>query len=435
VRDFLLRLLRLRDATAAERAATGWTAVFFFCVLCAYYLLRPLRDEVGSVFGKGNLLSLFTLTFVLITLLNTPYMLLANRLPPSRFIARVLHGFAASFVVLGAAIAWLPPLQQGVFGWDRPECLVGAFFYSWVTAFSVCGVVLVWVHAVDYFTTQQGKRLFGLVSVGGTIGAITASALAWFSSQLPLAGVIVAAALVLELGILAYRRSLLACEHMVGGSVQQAPRIASAGVFAGLKQLVESRYLLGIASFVLCSALVATSFYYVMNGLVEEQLPAGQQRRALFSMVNLLQNLGSLVIQVWVTRTALMRLGIAAVLCIMPLVSLLGLSLAAVLPVVGVMAGFEVLRRMMQFAFDKPGREVLFTPLDREAKYKSKAFIDTVVLRSGDLLGAFLNDALVERGFGYRTLALGSVPLVVGWAWLGIWLGRTCQRKERQPPS
>ena len=183
----------------------------------------------------------------------------------------------------------------------------------------------------------------------------------------------------------------------------------------------------------MCSALVATSFYYVMNGLVEEQLPEGGARRELFSLVNLLQNLGSLVIQVWVTRTALLRLGIAAVLCIMPLVSLLGLSLAAVLPVVGVMAGFEVLRRMMQFAFDKPGREVLFTPLDREAKYKSKAFIDTVVLRSGDLLGAFLNDALVERGFGYRALALGSAPLVVGWAWLGSWLGRACQRQERQP--
>ena len=189
----LLRLLRLHDATLVERKATLWTAAFFFCVLCSYYLLRPLREEIGTTFGKENLLLLFSLTFVFITVLNPLYMLLANRLPTSRFLPRVMRGFAGSFVVL-AIVSWLvPPLQQGVFSWTSPECLVAAFFYSWVTGFVVCGVALVWVHAVDFFTTQQGKRLFGLVSVGGTLGAIVASALAWLSAELPRWLVMVAA--------------------------------------------------------------------------------------------------------------------------------------------------------------------------------------------------------------------------------------------------
>ncbi|MEO6595014.1 MAG: hypothetical protein ABIP94_09715, partial [Planctomycetota bacterium] len=249
MRSQLLRLFRLHDATAVERSAVLWTAAFFFCVLCAYYLLRPLREEVATAFGKEHLVTLFSLTFVFITLLNPPYMLLANRLPTSRFLPRVLHGFAASFVVLAAVSAFVPKLQQGVFAWTDPECLVAAFFYSWVTAFVVCGVALVWVHAVDFFTTQQGKRLFGLVSVGGTLGAIVASSLAWVSSSVPRGWVILMAVVVLELSIVCYRRSLRACEAMRGGSVAAAP-VASSGVFEGLRLLVRSPYLLGLSAFV-----------------------------------------------------------------------------------------------------------------------------------------------------------------------------------------
>ncbi len=430
MRDSLLRLLRLHDATPVERAATLWTAAFFFCVLCAYYLLRPLREEIGTAVGKENLLTLFTLTFVFITLLNPPYMLLANRLPTSRFLPRVLHGFAASFVVLAIVSAIVPPLQQGVFVWTSPECLVGAFFYSWVTAFVVCGVALVWVHAVDFFTTQQGKRLFGLVSVGGTLGAIVASALAWVSASLPRAWVILVVVVVLEVAILCYRRSLRACRLMVGGDVDACPRVASSGVFRGLWLLVRSPYLLGISAFVMLAAVVATAFYYTLNDLAAAQISSPEERRGLFALINLFQNACSLVIQVWMTRLALVRFGVAVVLCIMPAVSLLGLSLAAVLPVVTVMAVFEVARRTLQFAFDKPAREVLFTPLGLEEKYKSKAFVDTAVLRCGDLVGAWLNDLLVRWHVSAAHVAMGALPFMVVWGGVGYWLGRRCQKQE-----
>ena len=435
MRDHLLRLLRLHDASPLERAATLWTAAFFFTVLCAYYLMRPLREEIGAAFGNENLLLLFVQTFALITLLNPVYMVLANRLPTSRFLPGVLHSFAASFVVLALVSGMLPPLQQGVLAWDSIESVVAAFVYSWVTAFVVCGVALVWVHAVDFFTTQQGKRLFGFVSVGGTLGAIAASALALVSSEVPRQWVMLVAAGVLEIGVLCYRRSLRACQAMVGGNHHERARIASAGPFEGLRLLVRSRYLLGIAAFALLAAVAATAFYYTLTEMARTQIAASEDRRALFSAINLLQNICALVIQVWVTRSALLRLGLALVLCIMPAISLLGLSLAAVLPLVGVMAVFEVARRTMQFAFDKPAREVLFTPLGIEEKYKSKAFIDTAVLRFGDLVGAAVNDLLVRLHIGASTVAAGAAPFVIFWGGIGWWLGRRSREQESQPST
>jgi ATP:ADP antiporter, AAA family len=432
----LLRLLRLHDATLVERKATLWTAAFFFCVLCSYYLLRPLREEIGTSFGKENLLLLFSLTFVFITVLNPLYMLLANRLPTSRFLPRVMHGFAGSFVVLALVSSLVPPLQQGVFSWASPECLVAAFFYSWVTAFVVCGVALVWVHAVDFFTTQQGKRLFGLVSVGGTLGAIVASALAWVSAGLPRWLVMVVAAIAIESGVFCYARSLRACELMVGGAAAKSrERVASSGSLEGLRLLFRSKYLMGIAGFVMLAAIVATAFYYTLNDLAVTQIEVPGQRRALFSQINLFQNLCSLVLQIWVTRTALLRYGVAVVLCVMPAVSLFGISFAALAPAVGVFAVYEVLRRTMQFAFDKPAREVLYTPLGLEEKYKTKAFIDTAVLRFGDLAGAFLNDLLVRHRVRATIVAGIAAPLMVVWGALGMWLGRRCKQKELPSPD
>lgn len=427
----LLKLLRLHDATPVERRATLWTAAFFFCVLCAYYLLRPLREEVGTAFGTENLLRLFRLTFVFITLLNPPYMLLANRLPTSRFLPLVMHGFAASFVVLAAVSAVVPPLQQGVFSWSSPECLVAAFFYSWVTTFVVCGVALVWVHAVDFFTTQQGKRLFGFVSVGGTLGAIAGSLLVKVSTSSDRWFGILAAAVALELGVLCYFRSRDACERMVGGATVARSRIASSGVWRGIALVARSRYLLGIAGFVMLASIVATAFYYTLNDLAVGQIADSKDRRALFADINLYQNLAALLLQVWVTRVACLRLGVAVVLCVMPLASLSGIWLAAMAPAVGVFAAFEVLRRTLQFAFDKPAREVLFTPLGLEEKYKSKAFLDTAVLRCGDLIGAHLNDLLIRWKVSGGQLAAVATPAMAFWAMIGWWLGRQCHHKER----
>ncbi|MBL8736085.1 MAG: hypothetical protein JNL12_06625 [Planctomycetes bacterium] len=420
----LLRLLRLDDATADERRGALWTAVAFFFVLFAYYLLRPLRETVGSAFGTERLIGLFTLTFVLTTLLNQPYMMLVRRFPSYRFLPYALHGFAGSFLALAAWFSTGSPTLGALDFGDLRGCSY-ALFYSWVTAFSVCGVTLVWVHAVEWFSLAQGKRLFALVSVGGSLGAVLGSSLSKELQEIPYATVCLLAAIAIECGVMAWWRSLQACRRM---RKTTAPMAANdLGFVAGLVRVVRDPYLRSIALFVLIAAVVATSFYYqrmaVLNGLGEAT------KRAIEADINLWQNLLCIVLQLFATSRALALLGVAVVLCVMPLASLGGFVAIGIWPMVAVVQVVEILRRMLQFAFDKPARELLYTPLDAEQKYVSKAIVDTAVMRSGDLVGAMLNSLLAWVRVGPIALLAAVVPLLTGWLLLGRWLGRECTRR------
>ena len=427
VRDSLLRLLRLHDATPAERRAAAWTAVAFFCVLFAYYLLRPLRENVSYAFGTERLLGLFALTFVLTTLLNQPYMALVRRLPSHRFLPYALHAFAASFVLLALGFAGgSPTLGNLDFGSGRG--LGYALFYSWVTAFSVCGVTLVWVHAVEWFSMAQGKRLFALVSLGGTLGAIAGSALSGRLAKLDYAALCLLAAVAIECGVLAWWQSLRACRRM-GKTLAPRQEAAGPGFVDGLLRVLRDPYLRGIAAFVLLAAVVATTFYYQRNAVIGELDDA--TRRGIEASINFWQNALCLVLQLFVTSRALVGLGIATVLCVMPVTSLAGFVALGIWPLVAVFQIVEVARRMMQFAFDKPARELLYTPLDAESKYVSKAVIDTAVLRTGDLLGAFVNNLIASARLANGTLLVLALPVLAAWLWLARWLGRNCARRDR----
>ncbi len=424
MRELLLRLLRLSDATVHERRAAAWTAVAFFFVLFAYYLLRPLRENVGSAFGTDRLIGLFALTFVLTTLLNQPYMALVRRFPSHRFLPYALHAFAGSFLALAAWFTTGSPTLGALDFGDLRGCSY-ALFYSWVTAFSVCGVTLVWVHAVEWFSLAQGKRLFALVSVGGTLGAVLGSSLSKQLAEFSYASLCLLAAVAIECGVLAWWRSLRSCRRM--GRVV-APKGANGPSFlAGLARVVREPYLRGIGLFVLIAAVVATSFYYqrmgVLAGLDETA------RRQVEADINFWQNLLCVVLQLFATSRAMLALGVATVLCVMPLASLFGFVALGVWPLVAVVQVVEILRRMLQFAFDKPARELLYTPLDAEAKYVSKAVVDTAVLRTGDLFGALLNNVLVWARLGPAALLATALPVLTGWILLGRWLGRQCARR------
>lgn len=425
MRDLLLRLLRLDDATADERRAAAWTAVAFFFVLFAYYLLRPLRESVGSAFGTERLIWLFALTFVLTTLLNQPYMALVRRFPSHRFLPYALHAFAASFLAFSAWFA-VGSSQLGALDFGDLRGCSHALFYSWVTAFAVCGVTLVWVHAVEWFSMAQGKRLFALISIGGTVGAAVGSLLSEELQKIDYATLCLLAAAGIELGVLAWWRSLRACRRM--GKASGPPQNAGGpGFVDGLRRVLRDPYLRAIAAFVLIAAVIATSFYYqrnaVLGGLDDHT------RRGVEATINLWQNILCLVLQLFATSRAMLALGVATVLCVMPIASLLGFVAIGLWPVILVYQVVEVLRRMLQFAFDKPARELLYTPLDSEAKYVSKAIVDTAALRSGDLLGAALNDLVARARLGPVATICAYLPLLASWLLLGRWLGRECTRR------
>ncbi len=433
----LLRLLRLHDASPSERRAVGWTATAFFFVLFSYYLMRPLRENVAAAFPQGHLLRLFVLTLVLTTLLNQPYLALVRRLPSHRFLPYALHAFAASFVALAAVFAG-SAASLGTLGWTEWRDRGLAFFYSWVTAFSVCGVTIVWVHAVEWFTLEQGKRLFGLVSVGGTLGAILGSMASKQLADQSYSSVLVLAAVGIECGVAAWWMSLRACRNMASARSAPAPaRAAHEGpsFVGGLLRVARQPYLRGIATFVLIASVAATTFYYQRIALSRELLFDDAARRSVEADINFWQNALCLGLQLFATSRVLLFFGLAVALCVMPLGSLLGIAAFGLWPAVGVYATVEVLRRMLQFGVDKPAREVLYTALDRDGKYVSKAVIDTAVLRAGDVLGALVNDLLLRMQVTGTGLLAFAAPLFAVWASVGVWLGRRCRRYELERPA
>ncbi|MBL9078252.1 MAG: hypothetical protein JNL08_12150 [Planctomycetes bacterium] len=436
VTDFLLRLLRLHDATRDERRAAFWTAVAFCGVLFAYYLLRPLRENVASAFAQQDLLWLFVLTLVLTTALNQPYVALVRRLPSHRFLPYALHAFAISFVALAAVFAGHEG-ALGPLGWQDGRDLGYAFFYSWVTAFSVCGVTLVWVHAVEWFSPQQGKRLFGLVSVGGTLGAMLGSKASKALAGWSYGEVLLLAAVAVELAIVAWWCALRACRTMGAARPVAAPAPAPAPAPAavpsfarGVRRVVTDPYLRGIALFVLIAAVAATTFYYQRIALARELLFDDAARRSVEADINFWQNALCLGLQLVLTSRVLLFCGIAVALCTMPVASFVGLMAFGQWPLVPVYATVEVLRRMLQFGIDKPAREVLSTALGRDDKYVAKAVIDTAVLRTGDVLGALVNDLLLRLQIGGAGLLGFAAPLFAAWAGIGVWLGRRCRERS-----
>jgi ATP:ADP antiporter, AAA family len=418
----------IRGSTRAEFATTLWTGVFLFAVVAAYYLMRPMREEIGVLFGRGQLIWLFVLTFAMIIAVNQPYMMLVNRLPVRRFLPIAMHLLAATFAVFAVVFAGQPLPGAGSAIWSSPEAIVAALFFSWVTAFPVCGTALVWVHAVDVFTMAQGKRLFGLIAVGGTAGQVLGSAVDAYIADLSRWQMAVLAALLIEVSLGAYalaRRAAARMAVVTRGDAEAAPgaEVAAGGVWNGLVTIARSRYLQATTLFVLLSSIAATSFYYLGNDIVGAD--PGVDRRQFFAAINLWSGVAALLLQLFATGRLLVLVGIGVTLCAMAVYSLCGFAALWVWPAAAVFAWIEAGRRTVQFAFDKPAREVLFTPLDREAKYKAKAFIDTTVLRAGDLLGAVVNH-VASAARGSSSLLLG-LPATALWIGLGWYLGRRCR--------
>lgn len=426
----LERLLRLQDASRAERSATLWSAVTFFLVLCSYYLLRPLRERIGTDLGPDRLDDLFGATLVCVTLANPVVMALANRMPSRRFVPLAWHAFAACMVVFCVLFTGTDFHGAKDMPWDATPVLVGAGYFIWLSTFNVFATTLFWMAAVEHFDTGQGRRLFGLVGVGGTTGAVAGSLVIHQLAHLiqPEHQLLLAAGC-LEAAVFCFLRMTASCRTMrqQGGGAPAGVRkepIADAGVLEGMRRFVRSPYLWGIGLYMLLMGAMSTPIYFQQNLLVAEIVPDRAAREELFAVLNLVGQSFVLLLQLFATGRVLVFVGVGAVLLVMPFTTALGLGALALAPTITTLVMVEVLRRGAQFALDKPAREVLYTPLSLEEKHKTKAFLDTFVFRLGDWCGAKLQVSLRELDAGTSQLALGAVPIAMACATIGWLLGR-----------
>jgi len=432
----LHRLLRrCVDVEAGEVRATLLGFCWFFCLLGGYYLLRPLRDALGLAGGAQELQWLFSGTFVAMLMLVPLFGALVARLPPRRFVPLAYRFFTASIVVFGVLIAR-----------DVQSVWVGRVFFVWISVFNLFVVSIFWSVLADRFSNAQGRRLFGFIAAGGTAGTFAGPALAatLVSTVGPVA-LTLGAALLLE--------AALRCFHGLhpratgsaaldagrgageGEGEGDAARPLGGGVFAGLGLIVRSPYLLGLCGYLLLHTAASTFLYFEQGRIVADAFADTASRTRFFALVDLGVSTSTLLLQVFVTGRLMKRLGLGTALLLLPVASALAFVAVAWSPALLVLAGAQALRRACDYAIARPAREVLFTVVSREAKYKAKNAIETVVYRGGDAASGWLSSGLGALGIGFAGLAAIAIPLSAAWALLSLWLAREQERRLRDRPA
>jgi ATP:ADP antiporter, AAA family len=412
---------RFIDVKPEERRIVGWCWLAIFSVLSSYYIMRPIRDQAGVAGGVNNLQWLFTGTLVAMVLLNIPFAYLVKRLPRSRFLPITYHFFAANILVFAALFHWADAAQT---------VWVGRIFFIWASAFNLFVVSVFWQLSVDLFSPEQGKRLFGLIAAGATVGAIVGSAVtASLARHVPPMALLLGAAILLEIAVFSVvhlSRLSATFDRQPLAGVAEVP--IGGSVFAGITRALRSPYLLNLGLFLLLFAITSTFLYFQQAAIVSRSFADRGAQTAFFATVDLLVNVLTLGVQLFLTGRIMSLLGVALALGLLPALTIVGFGGLALLPTTMAVAAFQVLRRASDYAIARPAREVLYTVVPREDRYKTKSILDTLVYRTGDQLGAWSVALLRAIGLAPAQVSLVVIPVAAVWLVNALWLGR---RQER----
>jgi AAA family ATP:ADP antiporter len=402
-------------------------ALYFFLVLTALMVLRPARDAIGMSGGLDAVRWLFVGTALVTLAVNPGFGWLVSRFRRLTFIAATYGFFAVSLVGFYLLIVLAPGAVGEV---------SGRVFYVWFSVFNLFSTMVFWALMADRFTLEQSKRIFGVLAVGGTLGAIFGP---WLASQLaqPLGtpALLLVAAGFLSLAIVtAWAVARIQPEVSPGAAADVNDRaIIGGNAWSGISAVFRSPYLLGISGYVLVMTVIATFIYFTRLQMVAAAADDTDTRTTIFAQIDMITQVATLVLQALVTGHLMRRLGVAVALTILPAVVSLGFIGLAMAGSFAILILFDAAFRAIQRAITRPARETLFTVVTREQKYKSKAFTDTFVYRGGDVVGAFTEGLLGRLGMALVGLASVAVPLALVWAILGLWLGRRQQAVARQP--
>jgi len=398
---------------AGETAPTLLATAYGFCILFAFYLLRPVRDEIGAA-DRGNLQLLWSAVFVVMLLAVPLYSLAVARLRRGVFIPLVNRFFALNLFAFYAALVLLP---------ESARTWIDRVFYVWLSVFALFVVAVFWGLVVDLFRDDQGKRLFGFITVGSSLGGIAGSAsTAVLAPHLPVFLLLLVAVLPLELASWLARAVARRAEDVSAPLNREPVAPIGGSAWSGIASVFRSRQLRNIALWIMLMTFASTILYFVQSHLVGEAITDRALRRAFLARIDLAVNAVTIFTQILLTARIVRRLGVAATLSLLPAVAAVGFAALGSAPAsqaLTVLLVVRVLYDSSRHALAKPAREVLFTHVDREQRYKSKAFIDAAVYRGGDLLSGWIYAALAALGMSVAAIALAAAPVAVFWALLG----------------
>ena len=401
-----------------EVRALLWSFAYFFCLLASYYILRPLRDEMGVAGGVRNLQWLFTGTFLAMLAAVPLYGALVARLPRRRFIPFVYHFFVANLAIFWVLLAL-----------DIERTTVARVFFIWISVFNLFAVSVFWSFMADLYNSEQAKRLYGFIAAGGSAGALAGPAITIGLAQaLGVVNLIVVAALLLEVAV------LCASRLEVKDNVPKGQRLGGSAL-DGLAMVLRSPYIAGIMLWVSALSIVATFLYFEQASIVAATSNDPAVRTRIFASVDLAVGLLTLVVQFVATGKLIERFGVGPALALVPFVFAAGFAVLAAAPVLTVVIAFQALQRTANFAISNPAREVLFTVLQRDEKYKAKNVIDIVAVRGADAAGGWLVTGLRILGMEVRSLALGAGAIAAAVIVLSVALGRAQARRAIVGPG
>lgn len=419
-RPLLTRWAEFLGAEREELVPLAWAFAYFFCLLCGYSILRPVRDEMAIEGGLNNLPWMMTATFLTMLCVTPLFGWLSARCSRYRLLVTVYTFFIINLAAFYAAMA----------SQVAPEWMARGFFV-WLSVFNLFIVSVFWSFMADLFTPEQGARLFGVIAAGGSSGALLGPL---FTMGLTFLFPISALMLVSSLFLIAclgcvYQLERWGRTQSVHHRTQQGDPLRGS-FLAGVRLTFSSPYLLGICGYLSLLTMTATFLYLEQTRLVAEYLDQPEARTRLFSLLDFLTSLLTWLTQMFITNRVISRFGLVAPLLFLPLVSLAGFVGIALWPTLVLYAVLSILRRVGEYALSKPAREVLFTVVSREEKYKAKNFIDTAISRGGDASTAWLVTGLKAFGATTTHLAWALIPVMGLWAWLAAVLAREEKRRS-----
>ena len=419
-------LARAFNVQAHEAPAVAAGLLMFFLLFAGYFMLRPVRETLGIAGGVDKLQWLFTGTFVATLIALPVFGWLASQVRRRHILSWTFAFFTLNLLGFAAGLAIA-----------HDDSWLGRAFYIWLSVFNLLTISLAWSVLADVFVTAQAKRLFALMAAGASVGGLV--------------GPILGTLLVVHIdhaGLLVLSALMLAGSGIAGSWLQRwrdrhplttldaASRQSHLGgnPFAGATAVFKSPYLSMIALFVLLLASVSTFLYFEQARLVAESFHDRTRQTQVFGIIDIVVQCLTLLAQVFLTGRIAQRLGVGVLLVVLPLVVAAGFLALALTPVFAMFVVVMVIRRAGEYAFVRPGREMLYTVVSAEDKYKSKNFIDTVVYRGSDALSGWVKRGLDLIGDQPSLAMFIGAALALVWALTGGLLGRWERQREDGKP-
>lgn len=445
---WLHRLLRLVvDVRPGETRAMLWGAFYYFALMASYYPLKAIRDEIGSRDGAEGLSELFTATFIGMLLVVPIFSWLVSRVRRRTLLPLVYVFFTLNILGFYVLFRFSSSALAGVEFWNHDgNWWLAAGYFVWVSVYNLFVVSVFWGFMADLFRAGQGKRLFGFIAAGASVGAVAGSAIASIKMRDSYNLMLISAALLAVAILCVWRlgRHDRAGEGE-GDRGKEDDNVVGGNWWDAFVAVARSPYLIGIAGYILFYTATSTLLYFFQAEVVYAAFEGRDARTAVFGRIYLATNILSMIVAAIITGRLMHRMGVSLVLVILPTITLIGFAILTVAQnfapagtmwwgyaaILWVFLPFTVIRSASNYAMAKPAREVLFTVVSRAEKYKAKIFIDTAVYRGGDVATAWALEPLRKAG-GLLAMTGVGVPLALAWIILGFFLGRAQHRRQQR---